>query len=68
MRVCYEKMAYSEFTIKYNIKGNLIMGIKKIVVNECIFYDLIYGKLKGPVISDAPKDIEIVGVYSELTT
>ena len=41
------------------------MGIKRIVIHESIMLDLIYGRLRGPVTSDAPKDLEIQGVYSE---
>lgn len=42
------------------------MGHKKIIISECVIYDLIYGKLKGPVTSDAPKGMKIKGVFSEI--
>jgi len=42
------------------------MGEKRIVISDCILEDLIYGRLKGPVFSDAPIDLKIVGVYSEM--
>lgn len=41
-------------------------GEKRIVISDCILEDLIYGKLKGPVISDAPKGMKIVGVYEDM--
>jgi hypothetical protein len=41
------------------------MGQKRIVISECIFEDLIYGRLRGPVNSDAPKRMKIIGVHSE---
>jgi len=42
------------------------MGTKKIVIGKDIIMDLIYGKLRGPVISDAPKGLEIQDVYIDV--
>ncbi len=44
------------------------MGEKCIVISDCIIEDLIYGRLKGPVISDAPKGMKITGVFGEMTS
>jgi len=42
------------------------MGRKRIKISTCIIEDLIYGRLCGPVKSDAPKGLTIKGVYSDV--